>query len=113
MRAILPILFFLILLNSCKKNINENFIYNYPKIEKQKVTEEYCGVKVTDDYRNLENLKDSSVVKWFKEQEGFTKDILNQINGSEKLFEKMKSYSSRNEFETYSIRVLTNGNYFF
>ena len=25
----------------------------------------------------------------------------------------MKSYASRNEFETYSIRVLANGNYFY
>lgn len=113
MTRILTLFFFLILLNSCKKTETKDKAYNYPKIEKQSVKEEYCGVKITDEYRNLENLNDSSVVKWFKEQESFTKNILNQINGSEELFEKMKSYASKNEFETYSIRVLTNGNYFY
>ncbi len=113
MTRILILFFFLALFNSCKKNTTENKAYNYPKIEKQSVTEDYCNVKVTDDYRNLENLNDSSVVKWFKNQERFTKNILDQIAGSDELFEKMKRYASKNEFETYYIRALTNGNYFY
>ncbi|PIB23777.1 hypothetical protein BFP77_15830 [Maribacter sp. 4U21] len=103
----------MILLNSCKDTITENIAYNYPKIEKQSVKEEYCGIEITDDYRNLENLKDSSVINWFKEQEKFTKNFLNKINGRDELFDRMKGYASKNEFETYFIRVLTNGNYFY
>ena len=106
-------LIFLFVFNSCKEVTTEKIVYDYPKIEKQKVTEEYCGIEVTDDYRNLENLKDSLVVKWLKKQEDFTKNILNQINGRDELFKKMKEYATRNDFETYSIEVLTNGKYFY
>ncbi len=113
MKRILPLFIFLLMINSCKKTTTRIKTYDYPKIEKQIITEEYCGVKVTDDYRNLENLKDSSVIKWFKEQESFTKNILSQIKGSNELFEKMKGYASRSEFDIYYIRVLTNGNYFY
>lgn len=113
MRRILPLFIFLLVVNSCKTTTDKKSTYDYPRIERQSVTENYCGVNVTDDYRNLENLNDSSVVKWFKEQESYTKNILSRISGSDALFEKMKGYASRNEFETYSIKVLTNGSYFY
>jgi len=98
---------------SCMKSQTKTIIYNYPKIEKQSVTEEYCGINITDDYRNLENLQDSTVIKWFKKQETYAENILNKIKGRDDLFDKMKDYETRNDYETYWIKVLPNGNHFF
>jgi prolyl oligopeptidase len=113
MRVSVAIFCFMIVFISCKQSAINSKKYNYPNIKKNPVTEEYCGVKITDDYRNLENLKDSTVVHWFKNQELYTDSILNQIKGSEALFEKMKDYASKSKFETGGIRPLKNGNYFY
>jgi prolyl oligopeptidase len=37
-----------------------------PSIAPQPVTEDYFGTKVTDPYRNLENLDDLKVQTWMK-----------------------------------------------
>jgi hypothetical protein len=42
------------------------------------VTEDYFGAKVSDPYRYMENLSDPGVVKWFKEQDAYTRLVLSQ-----------------------------------
>jgi len=35
--------------------------YNYPVAPSKPITEDYFGTKITDHYRNLENLEDPDV----------------------------------------------------
>ncbi len=48
-----------------------NAQYNYPKTKTVDSSDTYFGVTYKDPYRWLENLKDSTVVNWFKEQKEF------------------------------------------
>src|SRR5215469_17794270 len=45
------------------------------------VMDEYFGIKLTDPYRYMENLKDPEVVKWFKDQDDYTRAALARIPG--------------------------------
>lgn len=42
-------------------------------------TDEYHGIKVVDEYRNLEDLKDPATINWMKSQTDYTNSVLSQI----------------------------------
>lgn len=113
MKVISTIFVLILTLCSCQELSRESEPFIYPKIEKQTVIEDYCGVEVVDDYRNLENLKDPAVEDWFGKQEEYTKVILDSINGRDEMFEKMKGYSTRKEYEISSVKVIVDGQYFY
>ncbi len=50
-----------------------------PATPKHPVTEEYHGVKVTDDYRWLENGKDPAVIAWTEGQSAHTRAVLDAL----------------------------------
>lgn len=104
-----------ILIGSCTNIPEENrsILSSYPEVVSNPKIENYFGVAIKDDYRNLENLTDSSTTKWFKEQSHYAKEVLNNISGRDELIEKFKSYDDRKKFDTYSYNVTLNGKYFF
>jgi prolyl oligopeptidase len=54
-----------------------SYIHKNKKIPSRKI---YCdSINVTDNYRYLENLQDSSVVNWFEEQSNSFKSLINSI----------------------------------
>ncbi|QJX47375.1 S9 family peptidase [Hymenobacter taeanensis] len=58
-------------------------------------TDTYFGVKVTDPYRNLENLTDPAVQTWMKAQAVYARQTLDAIPGRQGLIDKMKEFDSR------------------
>jgi prolyl oligopeptidase len=42
-----------------------------PLAPSQLAVDDYFGVKVSDEYRNLENLKDSVVIDWMQHDKNF------------------------------------------
>jgi prolyl oligopeptidase len=54
------------------------------------VTTDYYGTKVVDPYRYMENLKDPKVQTWMKAQNDYTRAVLAQIPGREKLLERIR-----------------------
>jgi prolyl oligopeptidase len=62
-----------------------------PKTPVRPVTEEYFGVKVTDDYRWLENTSDADVIAWMKAQNDFARAVLARIPGRDELLARVKS----------------------
>jgi prolyl oligopeptidase len=59
--------------------------YNYPTTKKVEVSDTYYGITYTDNYRWLEDMKDSEVESLFKQQADFTDAIMNTINGRDEL----------------------------
>jgi prolyl oligopeptidase len=55
------------------------------------VTNEYFGVKVTDPYRYMENLKDPAVQAWIEEQGKYSRAVLDGIPGRAKLLAEVKT----------------------
>lgn len=49
-----------------------------PATEKKPVVDEYFGTKVTDNYQWLENFEDPAVQQWTKEQNGYSRAILDK-----------------------------------
>ena len=54
------------------------------------VATDYYGTKVVDPYRYMENLKSPEVQTWMKEQNQYTRAVLAEIPGREKLLERVR-----------------------
>ena len=59
--------------------------FNPPATIRIPVTDTYFGMEVTDNYRWLENVKDSSVFQWLKAQSDYTNIWLDKIPGRDSL----------------------------
>ncbi|WP_160111945.1 prolyl oligopeptidase family serine peptidase [Aquimarina sp. AU58] len=106
----LPFIFIYGSFFSCGKVKN----YEYPQIEKESIVVDYHGTKITDPYRNMENLEDSSVVKWLHDQNNLTDSILGKINnGREKLIAIQKEYEKKRKISISRKISRENGKYFF
>ena len=64
--------------------------HQYPITKTVDSSDTYWGVAVKDPYRWLENLKDSSVLGWFKAQGEYTNAQLAKIPGQEMLIKEFK-----------------------
>ena len=60
----------------------------YPPTKTVEVTDTYFGISYKDPYRWLEDLKDASVVNWFKDQAKVTDDLLDRIPARDALAEE-------------------------
>ena len=67
-----------------------NAQYNYPPTKTVDSSDTYFGVTYKDPYRWLENMKDTTVISWFKQEANFTNNILNKIPGRDKLIAEWK-----------------------
>jgi prolyl oligopeptidase len=61
----------------------------YPPTEKKTVTDEYHGVKVTDDYRWLDDAASVQVKEWVKTQNAFTRSILDNVPGRAQITDRL------------------------
>lgn len=81
--------------------------------EVKPVTDTYFGTKVTDPYRYMEDLKDSSVLKWIKSQSDYTRHILDGIPGRKALIDKMFEFDKRKSAKVGQIVITENDHYFY
>jgi prolyl oligopeptidase len=77
------------------------------------VTEEYFGTKVVDAYRYMENLKDPEVVKWFKDQDDYTRKVLARIPGRTPLLARIKELDQAAPFRIFDVQLLQGEKYFY
>lgn len=63
----------------------------YPNTKTVDSSDTYWGVTVKDPYRWLENIKDSTVLDWYKEQALFTKTQLAKIPNQDVLIKELKA----------------------
>jgi len=77
------------------------------------VDDVYFGIKITDPYRYMENLQDSAVTEWLKQQSDYTRSILNSIPGRQKLIDKMLEFDKRKSTSVSSLYITDNDRYFY
>ncbi len=77
------------------------------------VEDEYFGIKISDPYRYMENLKDSAVLNWIKTNSDYSRSVLNSITGRQKLLDKMKEYDGRRSSYVSDLVITENNKYFY
>ncbi|MFS4449031.1 prolyl oligopeptidase family serine peptidase [Maribacter sp. 2307UL18-2] len=105
------VIFLFILINSCT-NLT-SFKIKYPSIEKKEKTENFHGLTVRDPYSNIEQLNDTLIQTWFKNQGILTDSILSRIKSKDTLLEKMLFLDRRSEEKLQLYRLNGNGSYFY
>ena len=107
-------LFLLTLLVACKQPVDNRIsLPEYPVAPSEPVTETYFGKTVTDEYRNLENLKDSLVLKWFEEEAEYADNIFGNISGRAELIEQLKEFDQRKSYVIRNVNITEDDQYFF
>ena len=90
------------------------FSQNTIKAPSQPVKEVFFGKEIIDEYRNLENLNDSSVINWLKTEADLTKTTLASISGRKEFLNRLLkidenldfTYGSYNEIENIGVYYL-------
>lgn len=78
---------FLILFLCCQSNnLKNDLIY----LKKGEAVDIYHGQQIVDSYRALENMNDSLVLKWFRNQNKITENTLQKIQSKQDLFERIQ-----------------------
>ena len=78
-----------------------------------KAVDTYHGIKVVDDFRNLENLNDSIVLNWMRVQSNYTQETLKNISNGKDFLKSMLELDKRNKFFYRDIKITRNKKYFY
>lgn len=76
-------------------------------------TEDYFGIKVTDDYRNLEDLSNSSTQQWMKSQTDYTNSILRKIPNWDNYLNLRTELDKKQGYSISDLRITSNDKYFY
>ena len=76
-------------------------------------TDEYHGIKVVDEYRNLEDLKDPATINWMKSQTDYTNSVLSQIPKKNFYLEKRLELDKRQGYLISNLKIVGNDKYFY
>lgn len=76
-------------------------------------TDQYFEKKIIDEYRNIENVKDSSVIDWMKRQNSYTSSILQSIPNRQYLIDKLGEMDSKSEYSISYLQITDNDKYFY
>jgi len=77
------------------------------------VTDDLYGIKVTDRYRYMENLKDSEVAEWFRKEDVYTRSVLDRIPGRDALLADIQKYDQSALATVSSVTRLPGDVYFY
>lgn len=84
-----------------------------PLAQVNPVEDDYYGIKITDPYRYMENLQDSNVQRWIKEQSDYSRSILYSISGRQELIDKMIEFDERETGQISWLKITENNRYFY
>ncbi|WP_292009420.1 prolyl oligopeptidase family serine peptidase [Chryseobacterium sp.] len=76
-------------------------------------TDEYFGVKILDEYRNLEDLHNPEVINWMKNQTDFTNSVLNKIPNKDYYLNKRLELEKRQGYFVSDLKITKNDQYFY
>jgi protease II len=85
-----------------------------PKAAVRPVEDEYFGVKISDPYRWLENIKDSPEAQaWLRAQANYSRRLIDSMPGYEKLKARVTELINSSPATIAKPRQLANGNLFY
>ncbi|WP_103072322.1 prolyl oligopeptidase family serine peptidase [Aquimarina sediminis] len=99
----------LLFLTAC----SESTIPQQPILKRINAVDEYHNQKITDPYRNLENLEDSTTISWLLGQEDYASKILKNIPGQDRLIEKQKRFDKEKSYSIGLTRKTYDGQFFY
>lgn len=76
-------------------------------------TDVYFGNTVIDDYRNLENLKDSKVLEWMQLQTNYTNSLLDKIPNRNYYVQKRLELDKEQGYSISDLKITNNNKYFY
>lgn len=77
------------------------------------VTDDYFGTKIIDEYRNLENLKDSATIKWMKSQADYANSVINKVPNKDYFLNKRLEFDKRQGYSVSNLSITRNDKYFY
>jgi len=86
---------------------------NNLKAPSKPVKEIYFGKEITDEYRNIENLNDSTVVNWLKAESELTKNTLSSISGRNDFLKRLLKIDEKLDFVYYGYKEIENVGIFY
>ncbi|WP_375605510.1 prolyl oligopeptidase family serine peptidase [Flavobacterium davisii] len=81
-------------------------------IQKNSIQEQYFNIKITDEYRSLEKLDDSTT-NWLKCQNENSKNVLSQIKSKDSLSKTFYERVKARKDQTFYLTFKNNDHYFF
>lgn len=90
-------LVFLTLIN-CQTNTRNNIIFDPPRIKGELFVDTIFDKIIHDQYRNIENTEDSTVINWYKKQTKYTQSFLGKINKRDSLIESIYEIDNRKSY---------------
>ncbi|MBB6372574.1 prolyl oligopeptidase family serine peptidase [Chryseobacterium shigense] len=75
--------------------------------------DDYHGVKILDEYRNLENLQDLGTINWMKSQTNYANSILDKIPNRNYYQEKRLEFDKRQGYSISDLKIARNNKYFY
>ncbi|WP_407508890.1 prolyl oligopeptidase family serine peptidase [Elizabethkingia anophelis] len=77
------------------------------------VTDDYHGIKVVDEYRNLENLKDPTTINWMKSQTDYANSIVGKLPYKEYFINERLKFDKRSGYWISDLKITRNDLYFY
>jgi prolyl oligopeptidase len=77
------------------------------------ITDEYFGTKVVDEYRNLENLKDTETINWMKRQADYTDSVLKDLPYKDYYLNERMKFDKKAGFFVNELKITGNDLYFY
>ncbi len=82
-------------------------------LPQQNVTNTYFDITLNDPYQFLENLDDTSVVTWMKDNSNYANSILDNISGKQAMLDKMMELINRTSASISSLQITDDNTYFY
>ncbi|MGB5205906.1 prolyl oligopeptidase family serine peptidase [Eudoraea sp.] len=111
MRYYFLLTFIIIFIWSCKKDKQRSF--GYPTITNIKNTEEHFGIPYTNEFGNLENLKDSTVLNWYQGQDAVAEAYFSNNVEYDRIYKHYDSLENRESDPARKIRYDEMGHIFY
>lgn len=82
-------------------------------IQENPIKDQYFDTIIIDHFQELENLKDSNVLDWYKEQGQFADSILTSLPERDMFIKLMNKYNNRKQYHIDNIKLTKNDQYFY
>lgn len=76
-------------------------------------TDEYFDNKIVDDYRNLENLKDTATIKWMRSQTNHANSVLEKLPYKNYYINERLKFDKRGRYSISELKITGNDLYFY